>query len=205
MRDDGDHDGDVDVRVLRSEAHPDGETIKEVMDEGGQQIQVPCWLLTLEALQAQLLYLFWVFFPHHRVLLFLFDCYWFVRELLIRLMMMGVTVLVPVVALSPVMVDNPEGLEKTFNYEEEQHCADEDEGNQLAVSALVRIGVREDVDNCVSDDGSAAERVEHVDEDHEGLGGDEVADADKEEGCDEAQEGDGESHQEAIDPRLLSC
>ena len=59
------------------------------------------------------------------------------------------------------------------------------------------------MNDCIADDGSAAERVEHINQRHEELGGDEGLDADEEDRSDKADPRDADTHQDAVNPRLL--
>lgn len=112
-------------------------------------------------------------------------------------------IVVVVLALSPVLMGDPQDLEQPFEDQKEDDCADEDEGHDLAVGLGVLEGIRKDMDDCIADDGPAAEGVEHIYQRHEELGGDEGLDADEEDGCHKAHSRNANTHQDAVNPRLL--
>ena len=91
-----------------------------------------------------------------------------------------------VLILSPMMVCHSQHLKEPFEDQEEDDCADENKRDDLAIGLRVFEGIGKDMDDCITDDGPTAERIEHIDQGHEELGSDEGLDADEEDGCDKA-------------------
>lgn len=70
-----------------------------------------------------------------------------------------IIVLVVMAFFSPMMMNDPKSLKQPFNDEKKEYCADEDKRYKFAIRSWVFICVWQDVDDCISDDGSTSERV----------------------------------------------
>ena len=203
MRDDGYHHRHVDSRVSSPESDPYREAIEEVVNEGGEQVQVTRSLLPPQRLKAPLLgdlVVVGVFRGLLSLALLLILLLLILLQAVRRLVLVAVVI---VLILSPMVMRHPQHLKQSFQDQEEDDCADKNKRHDLAVGLRVFEGIGEDMNDCIADDGSAAERVEHVDQRHEELGSDEGLDADEEDGSDKADSRDADTHQDAVNPRLL--
>ena len=111
------------------------------------------------------------------VCLYLFDL--FTLGMILQFLMM-VRMRMLMIFFSPMMMWDSKGLEQPFNDKEEDDCANEYEWYYLAVSILILVCIRKDMDDCVSDNSSTAKWIKHIHKDHEGLRRDERANADQE-------------------------
>lgn len=162
MCDDRNHNWHVDVRVPCTESNADSEAIEKIMNEGGKQVQIACSLFALQRLQASLRSDCLAFARIIGLLELIFLSFLLLLLILQAIRRLILMIMVIVLIFSPVMVGHSQNFKQSLQNQKEDDCADKDKRHYLSVSFWVLEGIREDMDNCITDDGSAAERVQHV-------------------------------------------
>lgn len=156
------------------------------MNEGGEKVQITRSLLSLQGLKASLFndFVFLrVLSGLSNIVLLLILMLFILLQAIRRLMLMS---MVTVLILPPMMMRDPHHFKQSLEYQEEHYCTDKHKRDDGAISLVVFEGIRKDMDDCITNDGSTAKRIEHIDQCHEELRSDEVLDTDEEDGCDKA-------------------